>query len=84
MKRLPDTMPRPGRTDKMLHKTPARLFRLGLIFTLTAYALTVNAQNPPAPGEAVQCEGHAHLLSDRPRGEDRRQRHPDEKTERCD
>ena len=37
----------------MLHKTPARLFRLGLIFTLTAYALTVNAQNPPAPDKEM-------------------------------
>src|SRR5689334_18173696 len=53
MKRLPDTMPRPGRTDKMLHKTPARLFRLGLLFTLTAYVLTVNAQNTPAPDKEM-------------------------------
>jgi len=37
----------------MLHKTPARLFRLGLLFTLTAYALTVNAQNPPAPDKEM-------------------------------
>jgi len=37
----------------MLHKTPARLFRLGLIFTLTAYSVTVNAQNPPAPDKEM-------------------------------
>ena len=37
----------------MLHKTPVRLFRLGLIFTLTAFALTVNGQNPPAPDKEM-------------------------------
>jgi tetratricopeptide (TPR) repeat protein len=37
----------------MHHKTPARLFRLGLIFTLTAYSVAVNAQNPPAPDKEM-------------------------------
>jgi len=37
----------------MLHKTPARLFRLGLLFTLTVNALTANAQNAPAPDKEM-------------------------------
>lgn len=37
----------------MLHKTPARLFGLGLLFTLTINALTVNAQNAPAPDKEM-------------------------------
>ena len=37
----------------MLHKTPARLFRLGLLFTLTVNVLTVNAQNAPTPDKEM-------------------------------
>jgi tetratricopeptide (TPR) repeat protein len=37
----------------MLHKTPARLFRLGVLFTLTVNLLTVNAQNAPTPDKEM-------------------------------
>lgn len=37
----------------MLQKTPARLFRLGLLFTLTASALIANAQNPTVPDKEM-------------------------------
>jgi len=37
----------------MLHKTPARLFRLGLLFALAANALTVTAQNTPTPDKEM-------------------------------
>ena len=43
----------PGPTDNMQPKTPARLFRLGLLLALTANALTVNAQNTPAPDKEM-------------------------------
>src|SRR6266576_3920231 len=46
-------MPQPGPRDKMLQKTPARFFRLGLLFALTANALTVNAQHTPTPDKEV-------------------------------
>ena len=37
----------------MLHKTPARLFRLSLLFTLTVNALTVNAQDKRTPDKEM-------------------------------
>src|SRR5690242_14369045 len=46
-------MPRRGVRDKMLHKTPARFFRLGLLLTLTINALMVAAQNAPAPDQEM-------------------------------